>query len=202
MAVDAQGRLWVTEAIDSPKRVSVWDTQNGALLKEFFGDAHYSSLHLDGPSTRTKSIATARCGRLTWTKKPPIPSAPSGGSMIPVRRALSRRMAAACTCSPRKTAINTATRTTAPIPRCSSCAKATSSSRCWLLCPVTASGDGRRSLFVIRPPRRRFAIHVRPGDPLRRSVAWVDADNDGSVQPEEIGAVLAGTQSFSCADRD
>lgn len=43
MTLDAKGRLWVMEAIDSPKRVSVWDPQTGALVKEFFGDAHYSA---------------------------------------------------------------------------------------------------------------------------------------------------------------
>ena len=43
LAVDAKGRLWVMECIDAPKRVSVWDTKTGALVKEFFGGAHYSA---------------------------------------------------------------------------------------------------------------------------------------------------------------
>ncbi len=43
LAVDAKGRLWVAEAIDSPKRFSVWDPKTGALAKEFFGGAHYSA---------------------------------------------------------------------------------------------------------------------------------------------------------------
>ena len=43
LAVDAKGRLWVAESIDSPKRFSVWDTKTGVLAKEFFGGAHYSA---------------------------------------------------------------------------------------------------------------------------------------------------------------
>jgi len=43
LAIDAKGRLWVMETIDAPKRVSVWNTQDGRLEKEFFGGAHYSS---------------------------------------------------------------------------------------------------------------------------------------------------------------
>lgn len=43
MTIDPKGRLWVTETIDAPKRISVWNVQTGALEKEFFGGAHYSS---------------------------------------------------------------------------------------------------------------------------------------------------------------
>jgi hypothetical protein len=43
MAIDMKGRLWVMETIDAPKRVSVWNSLDGRLEKEFFGGAHYSS---------------------------------------------------------------------------------------------------------------------------------------------------------------
>jgi len=43
IAIDAAGRLWVTEASEAPKRISVWNVQTGALEKEFFGAAHYSA---------------------------------------------------------------------------------------------------------------------------------------------------------------
>ncbi len=43
VAVDPQGKLWVAEAAEAPKRVSVWNCQNGMLEKEFFGCAHYSA---------------------------------------------------------------------------------------------------------------------------------------------------------------
>ena len=43
LAIDAEGRLWVMEAVDAPKRVSVWNVGTGALAREFFGAAHYSS---------------------------------------------------------------------------------------------------------------------------------------------------------------
>jgi hypothetical protein len=43
LTIDSLGQLWVTESIDSPKRVSVWDTRQGRLLKDYYGDAAYSS---------------------------------------------------------------------------------------------------------------------------------------------------------------
>jgi len=44
LTVDAKGQLWVMEADDSPKRVSVWDTATGKLVKEFFGPTAYGAL--------------------------------------------------------------------------------------------------------------------------------------------------------------
>ncbi|HUW31166.1 MAG TPA: hypothetical protein VM223_06100, partial [Planctomycetota bacterium] len=44
LALDPTGRLWVTEAADAPKRISVWDTETTALSREFFGGAHYSAM--------------------------------------------------------------------------------------------------------------------------------------------------------------
>ena len=44
MAVDAAGKLWVMEADECPKRVSVWDTKTGKFVKEFFGPTSYGAL--------------------------------------------------------------------------------------------------------------------------------------------------------------
>ena len=41
MALDKDGFLWIAETLDSPKRVSVWDTRTGALAREFFGTSSY-----------------------------------------------------------------------------------------------------------------------------------------------------------------
>lgn len=43
MAVDAAGKLWVMEADDAPKRISVWDTKTGKLINEFFGPTSYGA---------------------------------------------------------------------------------------------------------------------------------------------------------------
>ena len=42
IAVDGQGKLWVPETNIPMKRLSVWDTRSGKLLKEFFGGCSYS----------------------------------------------------------------------------------------------------------------------------------------------------------------
>jgi len=43
MVVDREGKLWVAEAETTPKRVSVWNTETGELVKEFFGPTHYGA---------------------------------------------------------------------------------------------------------------------------------------------------------------
>ena len=44
LAVDPQGKLWVMEADENPKRVSVWDITTGKLVKEMFGPTHYGAV--------------------------------------------------------------------------------------------------------------------------------------------------------------
>jgi hypothetical protein len=43
ITVDAEGKLWVAEGLETPKRFCVWDTTTGKLLKEFFGPSHYGA---------------------------------------------------------------------------------------------------------------------------------------------------------------
>lgn len=41
IALDKNGRLWVAERTDFPKRISVWDAGSGKFVNEFFGAAAY-----------------------------------------------------------------------------------------------------------------------------------------------------------------
>ena len=43
LALDGRGRLWVTEHIDRPKRISVWDVESGQNVREFFGVARFAN---------------------------------------------------------------------------------------------------------------------------------------------------------------
>lgn len=43
IVVDQEGKLWVMESDQTPKRVGVWDTKTGKLVKEFFGPTHYGA---------------------------------------------------------------------------------------------------------------------------------------------------------------
>lgn len=43
LEVDPEGKLWVAEELDYPKRVSVWDSKTGKLMKEFFGGSCYAT---------------------------------------------------------------------------------------------------------------------------------------------------------------
>jgi hypothetical protein len=62
LAIDVKGRLWVAEAVDAPKRISVWDVETGALVNEFFGGAHYSAFIWMDPQ-RPDEIY---CDRVIW----------------------------------------------------------------------------------------------------------------------------------------
>jgi hypothetical protein len=42
IAVTNEGKLWVAEDDGSPKRVSVWDAQSGAFIREYLGPAPYA----------------------------------------------------------------------------------------------------------------------------------------------------------------
>jgi len=43
LALDGKGQLWVAENHFRPKRVSVWNGENGKLIRELFGPAHYGA---------------------------------------------------------------------------------------------------------------------------------------------------------------
>lgn len=43
LKLDPKGKLWVAEKDDKPKRISCWDSQSGAFIKEFFGPTPYGA---------------------------------------------------------------------------------------------------------------------------------------------------------------
>ena len=43
IAVDEQGKLWVAENLDAPRRISMWSASAGRLVQEFFGGCAYGS---------------------------------------------------------------------------------------------------------------------------------------------------------------
>jgi len=73
VALDAKGRLWVMECIDSPKRVSVWDTRTGKLAKEFFGGAHYSNFIWMDPARPTEVYDDGVIWKIDWKKQTSAP---------------------------------------------------------------------------------------------------------------------------------
>jgi hypothetical protein len=43
LAIDRDGRLWVAEEDEFPKRISVWNAETGALMRELFGPTAYGA---------------------------------------------------------------------------------------------------------------------------------------------------------------
>jgi len=73
IAVDAKGRLWVAESIDSPKRISVWNTRTGKLEKEFFGCAHYSAFAWMDPERPDEAYCDGVIWKVDLDKKTAYP---------------------------------------------------------------------------------------------------------------------------------
>ena len=43
IVVDAEGKLWVAENTETPRRFSVWDTATGKFVRDFLGPTHYGA---------------------------------------------------------------------------------------------------------------------------------------------------------------
>lgn len=66
VGLDPKGRLWVAEAIDAPKRISVWDTADGAFVKEFFGAAGYFAYGFIDPDRPGEIYAENAMWDIDW----------------------------------------------------------------------------------------------------------------------------------------
>ncbi len=71
LAVDKNGKLWVAENEDAPRRVSVWNAANGKFEKHFIGGSTYGGVtggYLD-PKDPTIAFANNTVFKLDYTKK-------------------------------------------------------------------------------------------------------------------------------------
>jgi len=75
LALDRRGRLWVAESADAPKRISVWDVETGALVKDFFGGAHYSAMIWMDPERPDEVYCDGTIWKIDLDKKTSYPYA-------------------------------------------------------------------------------------------------------------------------------
>lgn len=66
LAVDVQGRLWVAERADGPKRISVWNAATGALDREFFGGSSYFGYAFINPAVPEEIYCHNVLWRVDW----------------------------------------------------------------------------------------------------------------------------------------
>lgn len=66
-------RLWVAESDLQPKRVSVWDTQSGKLVRAFYGPGRYGGGGSLDPNDRTKFYYDGMEFKLDWTSGESVP---------------------------------------------------------------------------------------------------------------------------------
>ena len=67
LAVDSQGRVWVTEADDFPRRVSLWSPK-GELLRAFYGPTEYGGGGTLDPVDKTRFYYKGLEFKLDWEK--------------------------------------------------------------------------------------------------------------------------------------
>lgn len=67
LAVDSQGRVWVAEADDHPRRVSVW-SPDGGLVRAFYGPTEYGGGGTLDPQDRTRFFYKGLEFALDWEK--------------------------------------------------------------------------------------------------------------------------------------
>jgi hypothetical protein len=73
LAVDANGRLWVAENSDGPKRISVWNTATGAFAREFFGGSGYFAYATIDPAVPNELYCHNVLWRVDWEKNTVAP---------------------------------------------------------------------------------------------------------------------------------
>ncbi|MBC2602951.1 sugar-binding protein [Puniceicoccus vermicola] len=66
MELDSEGRLWVAETTDGPKRISVWDTESGENVDEFFGASAYFGYGYIDPDQPDMMFAHYVLWKLDW----------------------------------------------------------------------------------------------------------------------------------------
>jgi hypothetical protein len=205
MALDTKGRLWVMECIDSPKRVSVWEPKTGTLVKEFFGDAHYSSFIWMDPEHPDEVYCDGTLWTIDLDKKTSYPKSTAwrqrdpnmpgdlsthGGGLHIFTAKNGRQYGYAS--DSKHSSVLFIRDGDAYTP---------------LLAFLSGHGIGGWKEESI--PYPAVAPTFRDPDlnrkyPWGTTVPWVDANGDGMMQPGEIGAPLSplAVQNFASVDRD
>ena len=79
-AVDRLGHLWVPEETHNPKRTSIWNTADGALVKELVGTTGYAGAGSINPGDPTMGFSEQTVFRLDLKNGTSQPLASIGGS--------------------------------------------------------------------------------------------------------------------------
>ncbi len=184
IAIDRQGRLWVTEDNDNPKRTSVWSA-DGRLVKDLAGCNHYSAAGSLDPFDPTLAYSDDTVYKLDWKQESyqPIYSLHASDSpdcIFPphVHNITSSilkhdedrlfytpdEFGSAVACTVRRGSDYTA------------------AARLGI---VQNADELRHNIYASEEHRARYAHSVFKGH-VGEFYAWADRNGDGLVQPEEI----------------
>ena len=196
IAVDGQGKLWAPETGLSMKRISVWDTNSGKLLKEFFGGCSYSPFAWIDPANPREAffdntIWTIDLAKGTWYPKAIYYAQKSANAVGTGNGGFAFAFRAFTARNGRQYAI----------------------SQTWAFGPVMWLRDGDRFrpihyLFRNHPnpvlcPRPPFPImNDTKAYPPGRVYVWSDQNGDEEAQANEISEVAGNPPFFQWMDAD
>jgi len=68
ISIDKEGKLWVAETTDSPKRISAWNARTGKLVNEFFGGCDYFGYSYIDPKKPDEIYCHNVLWKIDWNK--------------------------------------------------------------------------------------------------------------------------------------
>lgn len=184
IAVDSRGRLWVTEETTNPKRTSVWDTQNGRLIKDLPGTTSYAGAGAINPDDPTMGFSDNTVYRINL----------ASGEWHPVY-SLGRRDADNDLFPLRAASVNRA------FNRGGNTYVFTGDRTGGVRCSILQGGQWRAASFVGTVRKELDAevntnfTHPYLKDHVGELVAWADRSGDGLVQPDELSFAPSNVSS-------
>ncbi|MEI8196123.1 MAG: hypothetical protein WCI73_09465, partial [Phycisphaerae bacterium] len=197
MAIDANGRLWVTEEDFQPKRVSVW-TPEGKLYKAFYGPCAYGGGGSLDPRDKTRFYYHGMEFKLDWTSgsselKQVFYRQQPGDTMLPDGHATAGLPEAALYRDGRQYLTNCYN---------SNPTNGTAVAMLWTLrdgiaVPVAAAGQAQEwSLFKTAAFQALWPEGVDPAGKKQTNGAlflWSDLNGDGQAQADEVKFMKGAT---------
>jgi hypothetical protein len=202
LAVDTQGRVWVAECDNYPRRVSVW-IADGELVQAFYGPTEYGGGGVLDPQDRTRFFYKGMEFKLDWKagtdslvrvfhRPDPLLSAHYGPyspdtPLYPVAQKGRRYFTSCYTHTP--THGDDVAFIWLDVEKQARLVAALGNAHSWFVL--------RKAEFHSRWPKGTKPQEERPRPEDAAAFAWTDANNDGYPQPAEVQFVKASCRGVT-----
>ncbi|HZZ74003.1 MAG TPA: NHL repeat-containing protein, partial [Pirellulales bacterium] len=191
LAIDSQGRVWVAETDNSPRRVSVWSA-TGELIRAFYGPTEYGGGGTLDPQDRTRFYYKGLEFKLDWTtgqdqlvrvfaRPNPLLGGPCGNyspdtPLYPPARPADRYFTSCYTHNP--TNGDDVAFIWHDRPHAAELVAAVGNAHAWAVL--------RSAPFRARWPQETQPENEHPNDHGQATFVWTDLNHDGQPQPDEV----------------